>query len=592
MNTFSGRVTRFFRIVRNQGINAALRRTKKFIVRVISGRASKPYNRISGIFGRPGSSMIIDGAKISILMPVYNTPPNILDEAIQSVLNQTYPDWELCICDDASSLQRTVNVLQKYKGSDPRIKITRAPRNLHISNATNLAAQFATGDFVAFLDHDDTLEPDALEVIARTLKANPEADVLYTDEDKIEPDGCLSEPYLKPDWSPEHLLSVMYILHFFVVRKSLFLDLGGLRNEFTGAQDYDLALRATDKARQVVHIPKVLYHWRKLRGSSAGDADAKPAALSNAHRAVEDFVISKTSGATVSDGLFPGSFRAQYPVDESRPVTLLILTDSGRREVAGRGNIPLLEHTVTSIVERSTFRNYRIIVVDNGKMSEAVRERYAQAGIEVNFYHLEGAFNYAKKVNYALKLVETEDVIILNDDLEVIAPDWIEALLSFSRRPDIGAVGGMLLYPNNRIQHAGVVLGVNGLSAHLFHNLPSDEAAYCGFNNVIRNYSAVTGAVLATRMSVIREIDGFNEALAIDYNDIDFCLRLREAGYRIVYTPFAKLYHFEGSTLVRQVANQRDKNNFVVRWGSAVERDPYYNPGLPKNRTDCDVTQW
>ena len=536
--------------------------------------------------------MVIGGARISILMPVYNTPPKILDEAIQSVLCQTSPDWELCICDDASTSQQAIEVLQKYKGTDPRIKITRAPQNLHIANATNLAAQFATGEFVAFLDHDDTLEPDALEVIARTIKANPEADVLYTDEDKIEPDGSRSEPYLKPDWSPEHLLSVMYVLHFLVVRKSLFLDLGGLRNEFTGAQDYDLALRATDKARQVVHVPRVLYHWRKIPGSAAAVVDAKPTALINARRAVEDFVCSKTPGTEVTAGLFPGSFRVKWPVDESQPVTLLILTDSCRREVTGRGNIPLLEHTLDSIMARSTFRNYRIIVVDNGKMSDAVHDRLVKAGIKVDFYRLEGTFNYAIKVNYALTLVETEDVIILNDDLEVIAPDWIEALLSFSRRPEIGAVGGMLLYPNNRFQHAGVVLGVNGLSTHLFHNLDAEQPGYCGFSHVIRNYSAVTGAVLASRMSVIREVGGFNNALAVDYNDIDFCLRLRKAGYRIVYTPYAKLYHFEGSTLIRQETNQEDKANFIARWGSAVELDPYYNPNLPKNRTDCGITQW
>ncbi len=519
---------------------------------------------------------------VSILMPVYNTPPEILEEAIESVLQQTIPNWELCICDDCSTSAATTEVLEKFRGVDSRIKITRTPRNLHIAKTTNLAAEFATGPFVGFLDHDDTLEPTAIEAVMHAIASNPEADVLYTDEDKIEPNGDFSDPYLKPAWSPEHLQSVMYLLHFLVVRKSLFLTLGGVRDEYTGAQDYDLALRATDLARKVVHIPQILYHWRKIPGSAAAEVNAKPDALINAARAINDFVTSKDQGAKATDGLFPGSFRVNWSVDKTRPVTLLMLTNSSRRDVEGRGNILLVEHAVNSIIKQSTFPNYRIVVLDNGNMPKDVQKRFKAAGVKVEFYHFHGRFNYPKKINHAMNFVNTEDVILLNDDLEVITPDWIEAMLSFSRQPGVGGVGGMLLYPNGRIQHAGVALGINGISTHVFHNLPANQVAYCGYSHLARNYSAVTGAVFATRKSLFKQLKGYDVSMGTDYNDIDFCLRLRASGYRIVYTPYARLFHFEGSTLARHEPDPADQANFIKRWGSAVATDPYFNARTPR----------
>ncbi|WP_426041881.1 glycosyltransferase family 2 protein [Brevundimonas sp. TWP2-3-4b1] len=530
--------------------------------------------------------------KISILMPVYNTPADVLEAAIKSVLVQSFGRWELCICDDHSSAKETLRVLEAYRGFDPRIKITRAPANLHIARATNLAAEFATGQFVGFLDHDDELLPHALATMAGAIEAHPDADVVYSDEDKLEENGSLSEPYLKPDWSPEHLTSVAYILHFMLVRKSLFFELGGLRHEFTGAQDYDLSLRATARARRVVHVPKVLYHWRKIAGSAAAVVDAKPQALINAGLAVRDVVCAEDPGAAVSPGLFTGSFRVEWPVDPDRPVTLLMLTDSRSKFVEGRGEILMVKHAIDSILTRSTFKNIRIVVLDNGNMLPDVEEELVSKGVTVKTYSFDPPFNFPRKINAAFDLVETEDVIILNDDIEVISEDWIEALLSHSRRERIGAVGARLLYTNDRIQHAGIVMGVNGPTTHIFHNQPKDDIAYCGYSHLVRNYSAVTGAVLATRMSLVREIGGFNPDLAIDYNDIDFCLRLGELGYRIVYTPFATLYHFEGSSLVRHSVSQPDQSAFLRRWGHLVDADPYYNPNLPRDRTDCAVGAW
>jgi len=532
------------------------------------------------------------GVIVSLLVPVYNTPPAILEATIRSVLAQTYQGWELCICDDASTSTSTRYVLDRFRGSDPRIKIIRNATNLHIAGATNAASELATGEFIGLLDHDDLLTPDALERMVAAAIAEPLADVLYSDEDKLELDGSFSEPYLKPDWSPDHLISVAYILHFMLVRKSLLFDIGGFRDAYTGAQDYDLTLRATARARKVIHVPGVLYHWRKIPGSASATVDAKPQALINAQAAVTEFVRLQDEEARVTPGLFTGSFRVHWPINAERPVTLLMLTDSVIREVEGRGEILLPEHAANSILDKSTFRNFELVILDNGRMPPDVCGRLAARGVRIESYRFEPPFNFCDKINKAFDLVYTEDVIILNDDIEVVSPDWIEALLSHSRRPGIGGVGARLLYPNNLNQHVGMALGVHGGCAHVFHNQPSEEVGYCGYTHVVRNYSAVTGAVLATRMSLVRWVGGFDRALAIDYNDVDFCLRLGEQGFRIVFTPFATLYHFEGYTIRRTEAAASETSKFGERWGQKIAADPYYNPGLPRDRTDFAVSAW
>ncbi len=526
---------------------------------------------------------------ISLLMPVHNTAPDVLESAIRSVLSQTVPDWELCICDDASTSPQTIRALERYRGVDPRVKVHRSATPLQIAGASNVAAEFATGDFVAFLDHDDTLAIDAVEQIGAEIRAHADADVLYSDEDKIEPNGAYSEPYLKPDWSPDLLLSMMYVLHLLVIRKSLFLELGGFRALYSGAQDFDLALRATARARRVVHVPRVLYHWRKVPGSAAAVIDAKPLALERAREALADFV--RPGGAKVEPGLIPGSFRVRWPIAPKIPVTLLILTNARERELDGRGRVVLVENFVRSIIAKTRYREFQIVVVDDGAMRPQTRDELIALGVVIRPYAFEGEFNFSRKLNHALAFVDTESVVILNDDLEIISADWLDALLEQSLRPEIGAVGARLRFPNGRIQHAGIVLGVHRGAAHIFHHWPGDRVAYCGFSHVTRNYSAVTAAVLATRMSVVREVGGFDDGLAVDYNDVDFCLRLKAAGYRVVYTPFAELYHFEASSLVRSAPNEADEQRFLARWGAVVDADPYYHPYLPRDRVDC-LLEW
>ncbi len=593
---FARLADRFRAVLADDGFVAAMKRAAEFLKVKIDRQA-----RIAALAPRPLRSssaslpvtsiveMRARGPTVSILMPVHNTAPEILEDAIRSVLGQTYPNWELCICDDCSSNQGTLAVLDRYRGVDWRIKIVTAPQPLHIARATNSAAELATGEFVGFLDHDDLLEPDALEHVCRALGENPEIDVLYTDEDKLESDGRFTEPYLKPDWSPEHLLSVMYILHFMVVRKRLFLELGGLRHDFTGSQDYDLALRATAKARAVAHVPRILYHWRKVPGSAAAVVDAKPEALRNARRALVDFVTTSDPLARVEDGLLPGTHRVQWSIG-SDPVTLLILTGARSRNVEGRGRILLVENFIDSILARSTYPDYRMLVIDDdGNLPANVRAKVEGAGGRIVSFPSAAQFNFSAKMNFGLSQVTTEHVILLNDDLEVITRDWIESLLSFSAQRGVGAVGARLLYPSGRLQHAGVVLGVNGSAAHLFHNLAPDAVGYCGYTHIVRNFSAVTGAVLATRMSIVRKVGNFDERLAIDFNDIDFCLRVGAAGLRVVYTPYAQLYHFEGSSLARSAQDPSERDRFLRRWKERVDADPFYHPLLPRDRLDCET---
>jgi GT2 family glycosyltransferase len=531
------------------------------------------------------------GTRISILMSVYNARPRILNESIKSIFRQSYPNWELCICDNSSTFSETTQVLDRYRGADPRIKIIRSPGHLR-ATAMNVAAEFSTGHFVAFMDQHATIEPNALGLIVEAINRDTEADFLYVDEDKISAKAERTEPYLKPDWSPELLLSIMYIGGFMVVRKAIFLALNGFRAGYFGAQEYDFALRATAQARQIVHLSKLLYHKRNVPSLDGTARATEYDASTTAKRALAEFVQQKAPGSVVVDGLFNGSYRVRWPVDASRRVTLLILTDSRYREIGGRGRILLIENLVDSILKRSSYRNYTVLVLDNGALPGELRARFAKLGVIVKDYPFHGTFNFAKKLNYGFRLVETEDVIQMNDDMEVISPEWIDALLEYSRKPEIGVVGAMLLYPNDRIQHAGMILGVNGPTTHIFWNQPSTETSYCGFSHVVRNYSAVTGALHATRMSIVRQVGGLDPNLPIDYNDVDFCLRVRKAGYRIVYTPYAKLYHFENSTIFRKETNKVDQRYFMERWRNQVTCDPYYNPGLPKDRVDCRVEKW
>ena len=528
---------------------------------------------------------------ISLIVPVYNVEPYYLEACVASVLAQSYPFWELCLCDDASTAPGTLAVLSRLQGTDPRIKIRRAPQNLGIAGASNLAVEIATGEFIAMLDNDDTLHPDALLEVARALFADATIDVMYTDEDKIDERGVLIDTYYKPDWSPEHLESVMYVLHMLVVRKKLFLELGGFREAYSGAQDYDLMLRLSRRTQHVHHITRALYHWRAIQGSAASIVDAKPEALRAGFRALEDHVAAKHgNGAWVEDGLLPGTFRVRRKLLGRPRVSLLILTNNSELEMPGRGVFRMVDNLVDSILRRTSYRNYEIVVVDNNKLSKEQLARFASLGVRVeNYTGSVVPFNYAAKANFALRVCRTEQLVMLNDDMEVINEDWLTSLVELSQDPEIGAVGARLLHADGTIQHIGCVIGVNGGTAHVYHSYPGDHIGYNGFTHLIRNYSAVTGACFATRKSVLSQVGGFDESFAIDFNDTDLCLRIIESGYRIVYTPYSALFHFEGASAKRATSNADERRRFVARWARYMENDPHFNPNFSKTRFDFTV---
>ncbi|HTR16613.1 MAG TPA: glycosyltransferase, partial [Acetobacteraceae bacterium] len=529
-----------------------------------------------------------DRRTFSVIVPVYNVPARYLEECVRSVQAQTYPFWELCLCNDASTLPETIDCLMRLQGIDPRIRIRHLPENRGIAGASNAAVEMATGEYLVMLDNDDMLAPTALFEAALAVHRNPSIDCLYSDEDKIDENGNHIDHYYKPDWSPEHLESVMYVLHMLVVRKKLFLEHGGFRAEFSGAQDYDLMLRISRATQAIHHIPHLLYHWRAIPGSSAAVVDAKPYALQAGFRALSDHVHEKYgSTATVEDGLLPGTFRVRRQIIGTPRVTLLILTNNNTIELPGRPPFHMVDNLVDSILSRTSYRNFEIVVVDNSSLSPEQIARFGREGVRVENYTLPvRPFNYASKANFSIRQCRTEHLVMLNDDMEVINPDWLGALMELSQDPEIGAVGGRLLHADGTIQHVGTVIGVNDGTAHIYHSFPGDFIGYNGFTHLIRNYSAMTGACFATRKSVLTQVGGFDEGFAIDFNDTDLCLKIVECGYRLVYTPYSEMYHFESKSAVRTTQDLGEKRRFVTKWQRYMENDPQYNINLARDRFD------
>lgn len=529
----------------------------------------------------------------SVIVPVHNISSALLRECVESILQQTYPHWELCICDDASTNQETLDYLDQLRGRDQRIRVRRLSENCGISVATNAAAELATGEFLAFVDNDDTIEPDTLESYGAAIVANPGCAMLYCDEDKIDFKGNYVEHYFKPAWSPEHLESCMYILHMLTVRKKLFLELGGYRPEYTGAQDYDLALRISRTGGKIVHVPRLLYHWRKIPGSASAEVDAKPQALANARRALEDYADRRYGpDAQVEDGMLTGLFRISRGHLVQPPVTLVMTTNNATKHVEGRGEINLPEHFLNSIIKMTEYKNYRVIMSSNGRLSSGCRALLNEnGGREIIYSGSSKEFNFADKANFSILAAETEFVVLLNDDMEIRNGGWLNALVDQIVKEDVGAVGAHLSYPNDRIQHVGMIVGVNETTAHVYHGHSGDSVGYNGYSAIIRNYSAVTGACMATRRSLYERVGGFDRAFATDFNDIDFCLKLRQLGYRIVFTPFARLYHFEGQTAVRTEQDPHEKSLFLSRWREVIENDPYYNPNLRRDSITFEPLQ-
>jgi GT2 family glycosyltransferase len=522
--------------------------------------------------------------KISILMPVYNSEEKWLRLAIDSVIDQVYRNWELCVVDDASSMPHIKGVLESYAVRDGRIKVRYLAEHRGISAASNEALRMADGGFVGCLDHDDELTRDALFEIAKALNTNPDLDFIYSDHDKKDLNGRRVDPFFKPDWSPDLLLSMNYVTHFSVTRKSLLDQIGGFRSGFEGSQDYDLALRVTESTDRIEHVPWPLYSWRETSSSSAAAIESKPYAGEAAKKALREALTRRGVSGTVTDSPV-GRFRVRYAIRGTPLVSIII---------PSRDRVDLLKRCVESIESHTSYGHYEVVIVDNDSVDPST-VAYLESS-EHKIVKFDESFNFSRMNNFAARHAKGEHLLFLNNDTEVISEHWLEAMLEHSQRPEVGIVGALLLYPNgsrshklSRIQHAGVTIGVGGVAGHAFKGLPADRRNYYDLHRVIRNCSAVTAACAMMRRGVFDEVGGFDERIKVVFGDVDLCLRVREKGYRVIYTPYAMAYHHEHATRGR-LRQLEDEDYAINRWRcTIIEGDPYYNPNLTLLREDYSL---
>lgn len=523
---------------------------------------------------------------ISIVMPTYRTPERWLRRAIESVREQIYPHWELCIADDASPDPQVAAVVAEYQAIDTRVKFMRRPVNGHISAASNSALEMASGDFVALLDHDDEFGPLALYMVAEEINAHPDAGLIYTDEDKIDADGNRFDPYFKPDWNPDLMLSHNMITHLAVFRRSVLAELGGFRSAYDGSQDYDLMLRVIERigARGIRHIPFILYHWRAIQGSTALAHGEKPYAHDLARKAIKEH-LDRTGhpGAVVRPALNHSLHRVTYPVPDPAPRVDIIIPTKDKAD--------LLRCCITSILEKTLYPDYRILIVDNRSEEEATRRYFDEVSADprISVVKYDAPYNFAALNNWAVGQCEAPLLAFVNNDIEVIAPEWLGEMVGHALRPEVGPVGAKLYYPDDTIQHAGVIVGLGGLAGHAHHLEPRSSAGYVGRAVLTQGFSAVTAACLVLRRALFEAVGGFDaEAFGIAYNDVDLCLRLGERGYRSVWTPYAELYHHESASLgdpnsdKRREQFKREADAFRNRWAKVIAHDPAYNPNLTR----------
>lgn len=523
---------------------------------------------------------------LTVVMPVCDPPLHILRAALDSVLGQSYVCWQLCIADDASGPE-VRNVLQEYARREPRISLHFRSSRGHVARASNDALAMAQGKYVGFLDHDDVLDVQALREFAAAIASHPRARLLYCDEDKLDASGRRFDPNFKPAWNPELLRGQNYLCHMTFVERGLLQQLDGFREGFEGAQDHDLFLRCGEQLEpdEVVHIPRVLYHWRYMDGSTSMGVASKPYAAQAAYQAVVQHLERCSIDAAV-DPLPSGHLRVRRKLTDKRKLVSIIIPT--------RDRLDLLQACVDSIIEKTSYSNYEIVVVDNDSTQDDTRRYLRRMVAEQRCRVVADSrpFNFSRLVNYGADHSRGELVCLLNNDIEVISPEWLEEMVSHALQPSTGVVGAMLYYPNETIQHAGVLLGMGGVAGHAFIREPRGSTGYMGRAALAQNVSAVTGACMVVRHAVWRQVDGFDERLAVAFNDIDFCLRVCAAGYRNVWSPVAELYHHEsasrGSELTSDARRRFEKEVtfMTARWGDCLSHDPAYNPNLALDN-DC-----
>lgn len=507
---------------------------------------------------------------ISVIVPIFNPPIDFFQKCLDSVINQTYQNWELCLVDDCSPNPQVKKVISNYAQKDSRIKYIFRQTNGHISQSSNDAIGLSTGEFIALLDHDDELAPQALTSVVQLLNLSPKTDFIYSDEDKINRWGIHCDPSFKPDFAQDKLLSHNYICHLAVIRQTLIKKIGGFRLGFEGSQDYDLILRITENTKNIAHIPEILYHWRKVPGSTASVYSAKSYANQASIMALTDYFKRQKISATVENGLKLGTFRVSYPITKKPLVSIIIPSK----------NLALLDNCIQNILNKTTYQNYEIVVINNG---QKINHDWPKTKI----YEWHQKFNYSSVNNFGETKSKGEYLLFLNDDIEIITPEWIENLLEHAQRADIGAVGAKLLYKNGNIQHAGIYLGVGGIANHNFYQLPdsiSQPFPLLNSKDTINNFSAVTGACLMIAKNKFTQVGGFDSLFSIAYNDVDICLKLNHSGFRTLYTPYTVAYHLESTSVSqnRDLAQfDREQQLFYSKWSNLIKNDPYYNPNLP-----------
>lgn len=530
--------------------------------------------------------------KISIVIPLYKTPVHYLDELIMSIKAQTYTNWELCLSDGSGAESPIADILKKYESEDARIKVVYNPVALQISENTNAALKIASGDFIAFADHDDLLAPNALYECVYEINADSSIEMIYTDEDKIDMSGKEHfMPHFKSDFNIDMLRSTNYFCHLVVLRRDIFEKVGMLNPAFDGAQDYDFVLRCVENCSQIKHIAKILYHWRAHKDSTAENPESKDYAFKAGARAVQAHYDRVGIKATVEETRHKGIYRTRY-ILQSEPLVSLVIPN--------KDHVDDLEKCITSIENKSSYKNYEIIVVENNSTEPETFEYYKKleatySNAKVVYWDKKG-FNYPAINNYGVQQSRGEFILFLNNDTEVMNSDWLEEMLGYCMREDVGAVGARLYFEDETIQHAGVVVGLGGVAGHVFLWCAKEDPGYFGRIHMAQNYSAVTAACVLVKRSVFEEVGGFDEKFAVAFNDVDLCMKIRQAGHLIVYNPYAELLHYESKSRGYEDTEEKVQRFnggialFETKWSDFIEKgDPYYNPNLTLDKLDFSL---
>jgi glycosyltransferase involved in cell wall biosynthesis len=539
-----------------------------------------------------GQKMLSDSfhlkPKISIITPVYNPDRKCFVEMLESVMSQTYGNWELCLA-DASTFPYVREIIDSYAERErSKIKVLYLKNNYGISENSNRAISLASGEYMALLDHDDTLAPFALFEAVKAINESPDVDFIYSDRDKVTNDGVRFDPFFKPDWSPDYLLSQNYVCHLNVFSRDIIKKVGGFRG-YDGSQDYDLVLRVTEATGRIIHIPKILYHWKVTSGSAAGDSEAKPYAYEAAVRALQDSVNRRGWKATVTQGLTRGLYRVWFHVDRLQKVSIIIPT---------KDNVEILRRCVDSILQKTTYTNYEIVIVDNKSRENATFNYYAtlKDNKKISLLRYDKPFNFSEINNFGVSQTNAEYVLFLNNDTEVITENWLDLMVGFAQRKETGAVGVKLLYPNDTIQHAGLILDERGNVKRSHRGYPRFSLGYAGRIMSVQNVAAVAAACMLMRREVFDEVGGFDPEFVIAHGDIDLCLKLLERGYLIVYEPHAELYHHESYTrgyedTPEKVERLKKETELLLKKRGYMLKnaDPYFNPNLTAENEDYSI---